>query len=163
MNDLVELGKIVGTHGVRGELRAEDWAEPGLWTGLKSIFVGGAPMEILSARPHKSFMLLKLKDVDTMDGAMVLKGRLITVPREQIKLEDGRYLYRDLYGFSVFDLRTQTEIGTLSEVRESPASMLYVVSKNGREILIPAVPAFDRGVDFEARILRVETIEGMDE
>lgn len=161
MNASVELGKIVGTHAVRGEVRAENWAEPALWQGLKTVCAAGREWPLLAFRPHKNFMLLTLQGVETVEQAMALRGAVITVPRSQIRLPAGRFLYQDLYGFSVFDLRTNTVIGTLKEVQETPASVLYVVDVGNREVLIPAVPAFDRGADFDARILRVETIEGM--
>lgn len=161
MSDVVELGKIVGIHGVRGEVRAENWAEPALWKGLNTISVGTRELKLLEARPHKIFMLLKLDEIETPAQAEALRDLVVSVPRDRIKLPEGRFLYRDIYGFSVYDLRTGTVIGTLSEVRESPASMLYVVDMEGRQVLIPAVPAFERGVDFEAGVLRVETIEGM--
>lgn len=130
MKDIIELGKIVGTHGVRGEVRVDNWAEETLWKGLKTVRVGDQEMELTAARPHKSFMLLTLETVDTMDQAMTLKNKIITIAREQINLPKGQYLYCDLYGFSVFDLRTQTEIGTLKEVRETPASLLYVIDRD---------------------------------
>ena len=161
MSDVVELGKIVGIHGVRGEVKAENWAEPALWEGLNTISAGDRELKLLEARPHKIFMLLKLGDVETPEQAEALRGLVVSVPRDRIKLSEGHFLYRDLYGFSVFDLRTGTVIGTLREVRENPASVLYVVDMGGREVLIPAVPAFERGVDFETHVLRVETIEGM--
>lgn len=161
MNDLVELGRIVGAHGVRGELRADNWLEPALWEGLETLLVNGVEYPLRGARPHKGFMLLTLGGVEDMDGALALRGRALTVPRSALRLREGQFLYRDLYGFTVFDLRSDGPIGTLKEVRESPASLLYVVEIEGREALIPAVPAFDRGVDFETRTLRVETIEGM--
>ena len=163
MTDTVELGKIVGTHGVRGEVRAENWLDAPLWKSLKSVFAGDDELELEAARPHKSFMLLKLRGVDDIDAALALRGRLLTVPRARIRLPAGQYLDSDLYGFSVFDERTHSVLGTLREVRESPASLLYVVEGEGRELLIPAVPAFDRGADLTARVLRVETIEGMTE
>lgn len=163
MSEPVELGKVVGTHGVRGELRLENWLDAPLWKGLTRVFSGETAYALLAARPHKSFMLLRLAGIDTPDAARALRGLVLTVPREAICLPAGRYLYRDLYGFTVFDLRTQRVIGTLREVRESPAALLYVIEHADGELLIPAVPAFERGADLQARVLRLETIEGMTE
>ncbi|MBO5973924.1 MAG: hypothetical protein J6Q16_04455, partial [Clostridia bacterium] len=67
----------------------------------------------------------------------------------------------DLYGFDVFDRRVQRVIGKLREVRESTASMLYIIESEGREILVPDVPAFSRGYDLEKQTVEIETIEGM--
>ena len=88
-------------------------------------------------------------------------GIPITVRREQVRLEKGQYLYRDLYGFSVYDQRSGQTIGTLREVLERPASMVYVIDCGGAEVLVPAVPPFHQGVDLEGRVLTIRTIEGM--
>lgn len=161
MEQLVECGKIINTHGVRGEVKAEVYCDPALFSQLKTLTVGGKPFTLLSRRQHGAFLLLTLAGVETVEQAMLLKGKSITVPRTSLRLKKGEYLYQDLYGFSVLDLRTDTVIGTLAEVLERPASMLYRVETDAGEVLIPAVPPFHQGVDFEGRVLRVRTIEGM--
>ena len=100
-------------------------------------------------------------------GVARLEGRVVFVPhtirgeRWQVRLEKGQYLYRDLYGFSVYDQRSGQTIGTLREVLERPASMVYVIDCGGAEVLVPAVPPFHQGVDLEGRVLTIRTIEGM--
>lgn len=157
----VELGRIVGTHGVRGEVRVENWLDAPLWKGLKSCRAGSEERALVSFRPHKDFMLVKFQGVDDMDTALTLRGRVLTVPRSALHLAKNQILYADLYGFEVYDLREARVIGTLREVRESPAAMLYAVADGAREYLIPAIPAFERGIDWDARRLNVETIDGM--
>ena len=67
----------------------------------------------------------------------------------------------DVIGFSVYDTRTEQIIGTLEEVRPSPASDLYCIATPRGQVLIPAVPAFVHRVDFENRRLELNTIPGM--
>ena len=67
----------------------------------------------------------------------------------------------DIIGFSVYDTRTEQIIGTLEEVRPSPASDLYCIATPRGQVLIPAVPAFVHRVDFENRRLELNTIPGM--
>lgn len=157
----VECGKIINTHGVRGEAKAEVYCDPALFSQLKTLTIGGKPFSLRSFRQHGTFLLLTLEGVETVEQAMLLKGKSITVPRASLHLKQGEYLYQDLYGFSVLDLRTDNIIGTLTEVLERPASMLYRVETSEGEVLIPAVAPFHQGVDFAARTLRVRTIEGM--
>lgn len=161
MEQLVECGKIINTHGVRGEAKAEVYCDPALFSQLKTLTIGGKPFRLRSHRPHGAFLLLTLEGVETVEQAMLLKGKSITVPRTALRLKKGEYLYQDLYGFSVLDLRTNTVIGTLAEVLDRPASMLYRVETPEGEVLIPAVAPFHQGVDHAGRVLQVRTIEGM--
>ena len=161
MEQFVECGRIVNTHGVRGEVKAEIYCDSELFVQERELLIGGKPFRLLSHRRHGAFLLLTLEGIATVEQAMPLKGKTITVPRASIRLKKGQYLYQDLYGFAVLDLRTGQVIGRLAEVLERPASMLYRVEGPAGEILIPAVPPFHVGVDFEARQLQVRTIEGM--
>ncbi len=157
----IECGKILNTHGVRGEVKAEAYCDPALLRKLKTLTVGGKDYTLAGLRMHGDFLLLTLEGVDTVEAAMPLKGKVITVPREALPLKKGEYLYQDIYGFSVYDARTEQVIGTLAEVLERPASMLYRVEGPKGEVLIPAAQPFYLGVDFEHKRLNVRTIEGM--
>lgn len=159
--DILECGKILNTHGVRGELKAENYCDEVFFKKLRQITVGGSAYTIRQVREHGAFILLTLEGVDTVEQAMLLKGKPITIPRSALKLKKGEYLYQDLYGFSVYDLRKDAVIGTLKEVLERPASLVYVLDCAGQEALIPAVPPFHQGVDLENRVLTLRTIEGM--
>lgn len=161
MEQFVECGRIVNTHGVRGEVKAEAYCDNEIFSQGRELLIGGKPYRLLSHRRHGAFLLLTLEGIVTVEQAMPLKGKTITIPRASIRLKKGQYLYQDLYGFAVLDLRTGQVIGRLAEVLELPASMLYRVEGPAGEILIPAVPPFHVGVDFEARQLQVRTIEGM--
>lgn len=161
--DKLEWGVIVNTHGVRGEMKVMPWLDfLGLYKKVKSFDIDGRSYGIISARGHKDMVLLTLEGVDTMDKAIALKGRTLTTPREAVDLGEGHYFYSDLYGFTVFDERTNTNIGVLDRVESYPGGDVYVVRNDNKgEIMIPASPAFERGVELESRLLRVETIEGM--
>ena len=81
--DFINAGQIVNTHGIRGEIKllpqgvdAEDL------TGCKTFHIGGQPWECAASRIHKGCLLVKLRGVDDMDAALALKGRAVTVRRE---------------------------------------------------------------------------------
>lgn len=159
--EILECGKVLNTHGVRGELKAENYCDDGFFKKIKTIFIGGTEYRIKSARDHGAFVLLTLEGIETVEQAMLLKGKAITARRADLKLKKGEYLYQDLYGFDVYDLRCEKVIGTLKEVLERPASMVYVIDCDGQEALIPAVEPFHQGVDLEKKLLTLRTIEGM--
>ena len=159
--DILECGKVLNTHGIRGEIKVDNYCDEGFFKKIKTVLIGGAEYRVKAARDHGAFVLLTLDGIETVEQAMLLKGKPVTVPRSALKLKKGEYLYQDIYGFSVYDLRTEATIGTLKEVLERPASMVYVIDCDGTEILIPAVEPFHQGVDLEAKVLTLHTIEGM--
>ena len=159
--DILECGKVLNTHGIRGELKVDNYCDDGFFKKIKTIFIGGTEYTIKSARDHGTFVLLTLDGIETVEQAMLLKNKPITARRADLKLKKGQYLYQDLYGFDVYDQRSQKVIGTLKEVLERPASMVYVIDCDGQEALIPAVLPFHQGVDLEGKVLTLNTIEGM--
>jgi len=158
----LEIGKIVNTHGVRGELKCELWTDPEeVLPGLKEVMVEGTPRRLLGWRVHKNALLLKLQGIEDMDAANALRGSLVWVSRDKVAREAG-FFYGDLFGFTVYDSRIGAEIGTLTAVEELPQGFLYVIAApDGQEILIPARPEFTGEKDIKNRRLEVRTIEGM--
>ena len=162
MSEYLEIGKIINTHGVRGELKLDPWCEPGeVFEGLSQVYIDGRPVSVRGWRLHQRFVLLTLEGVGDMDAAAALKNRVVSARRDEIELPEGQYFYSDLFGFEVYDSRIGQVIGVLEDVRELPGSDLYVVrDAQGREILVPAVEAFEEEVDFDTRRLVLRTIEG---
>ena len=157
----LECGRILNTHGVRGELKIDPYCDMPILRKLETVYLDGVPYKMLTCRPHNTFALMTLEGITTVEQAQVLKNKTIIADRDAIQLPRGKYFYSDLYGFSVYDFRKQAVVGTLKEVKENPASMMYIVQGEEKEFMIPVVPAFDKGVDWEQKQVLVETIEGM--
>ena len=157
----VECGKIVNTHGIAGEVKIKSYCDEGFFKRISAVTVGNKKYKIISCRSHNGFVLAKLEGVNTVEAAMCLKEKDIIADRKDINMPRGHVFYSDLYGFEVFDRRTQKVIGKLREVSESPASMIYVISGEKGDILVPDVPAFSRGYDIDKQIVEIETIKGM--
>ena len=158
----IDAGRIVNTHGVRGEVRMEVWLDsPDFLAGFPRIFVDGSEKKICSAFVHKQFLVVKLEGVDDMNAAMPLKGKTVKVAREDAALPEGAYFLQDLLGAGVVK-EDGSPVGILTDILERPASDIYVVTDaEGREHLIPAVPAFVLSADADAGRITVRLIEGM--
>ena len=157
---LIDAGKIVNTHGVRGEVRIEVWLDsPALLKRCGRVYLGGEEKKILSAREHKGFLIAQLEGVADVGAAQALKNRVVQIARADAKLPRGAYFLQDIIGASVVD-ENGAELGKLAEVLELPGQRVYVV-KGETEHLIPAVPAFIRNTDAENGVITVRLIEGM--
>ncbi len=156
----IDAGRIVNTHGVRGEVRIEVWLDsPALLKRCGRVYLGGEEKKILSAREHKGFLIALLQGVEDVNAAQALKNRVVKIARADAKLPRGAYFLQDIIGASVVD-ESGAEVGKLAEVLELPGQRVYVV-RGETEHLIPAVPAFILGVDADREQIRVHMIEGL--
>jgi 16S rRNA processing protein RimM len=158
---LLEAGKIVNTHGVRGEVRIQPWADsPEFLMGFDHVYIDGEPRELLAARAHKGCVIASFAGVEGIDGAIRLKKKVVSIDREGVSLEEGRYFVADLIGLRAVDAETGETLGTVTDVLSLPANDVYVI-KGAREILVPAVPDFIDQIDVGAGLIRFRMVEGL--
>ena len=156
----IEAGKIVNTHGVRGEVKIEPWVDsPEFLKKFKTLYLDGAPARVVSARVHKRFLIAALEGVGDVNAAMALKNKTVYIDRADARLPKGTFFLADILGARVLS-DTGEEIGILSGVLDNPGQRVYVV-RGERERLIPAVPEFIRKTDVEGRVVTVRLIEGL--
>ena len=158
----IEAGRITNTHGVRGEVKIEVWLDsPDDLKHYRRVYIDGQERRLLSARPQNHFAIAKLEDVDDVNAAMPLKGKTVYIAREDAPLPPGGYFLQDLLDARVV-LGDGSPVGVLTEILERPANNVYVVTDpEGKEILIPAVPAFILSADAEEGVVTVRLLEGM--
>jgi len=160
-SEFLEAGKIVNTHGVRGEVKLQPWADsPDFIMSFEYLYIDGAPVRVLSARVHKGCVITALDGVDDIEGAIRLKNKTVSIARKDVRLEEGRNFVADLIGLRAVDSETDADIGTVTDVLTLPASNVYVI-KGTREILVPAVPEFVAETNVDAGYIKLRLIEGM--
>lgn len=154
----IEAGEIVNTHGVRGEIKMLPWLDsPEDMRGFTRCRIGGKDYAITACRVQNTCDLLKLEGVDTMEAAQALRGKTVTLYRED--MDEDVIFAGDLIGMEVF---SQAErIGELTQVLDYPGNQVYVV-KGEREYLVPAVKEFILSTDLEANRMEVKLLEGME-
>ena len=157
----IEAGRIVNTHGARGEVRIQPWADsPDFFAGIERFYIDGAPIEVLSARSHKSFVIAAISGVTDIEGAVRLKNKTVFIDRDDVLLEEGRYFVADIIGLSAIDAETGEKLGMVADVLTLPANNVYVV-KGAREILVPAVDEFIIETNIAGGYVKIRLIEGM--
>ena len=156
----LEAGQIVNTHGVRGEVRIQPWAdEAAFLTRFRRFYLDGAPVRVRSCRVHKEMCVAALEGVDDVNAAMALKGKVIFIDREDARLPAGTVFLQDIIGAKVVD-ESGAELGILEDVMSEPAASVLVI-RGQREILVPDVPAFVLKKDADAGVVTVRLIDGM--
>lgn len=154
----------MGTHGVQGEVRVQPWCDsPELYATLKVLYwdEAGERSVRVKSRPHKRIALSRLEGVDTVQAAEALRGRVLYLAREDLRLEEGRYFICDLIGLRVVDADSDEEYGELTDVSSTGANDVYHLSMDGREILIPVIPSVVIAVDVDGGVVRIRPMEGL--
>lgn len=155
----LEAGTIVTTHGVHGEVKILPWADgPEFLTLFDRVFLQGKEYAVENARVQKTCVLMKLRGVDTVEAAQALRDQVVRVDRNDVELEEGTYFISDLIGLKV--LCDDEELGVVKEIMTLPGNDVYVV-KGEHEYMIPGVKEFIKEVDPAAGYIRVKIIEGM--
>ncbi len=156
----LEAGEVVGTHGVRGEVKILPWTDSvDFLRRFKTLYIGGRPYPVLHSFAHKGCMIAALEGVGDVNAAMALKGRTVCFARADAKLPKGRFFLADILGASVIT-EDGAEIGKLVDIIQNPTQNVYVV-RGQREHLIPAVPEFVLNTDTENGVVTVRLIDGM--
>jgi len=166
MNEYLAVGKVVNTHGVKGELKVMPLtSDLSRFDYLLSVTVNQEgnfkEYRVKNCRIHKNFVLISLNGVENMNEAEKFKGLELLVHRRHAKpLEEDEFFICDLIGMEVYE--GDTLLGTLTDVFETGSNDVYVITgKNKNEILLPALKSVVEDVDLERRRMQVKVPEGL--
>lgn len=159
----LEAGRIVGTHGIRGEVRVQPWCDsPKVMETLNVLYYdhGQTPVSV-KCRAHKNIVLAKIKGIDTVEAAQALCGRILYLDRHDLNLGEGRYFIQDLIGLRVTDAENGRVYGILSDVSATGANDVYHVKTRQGEVLIPAIPSVIVKTDIDGGTISILPLKGM--
>lgn len=167
MEDLLKVGVITTTHGVRGEVKVfptTDDAERFLELEYVLLDTGRElrRLDIKNVRFFKNLVILKFDGIDNINDIEKYKGKDLWIPREEAQeLGEDEYYIADLQGLNVV-LEDGTEFGTLRDVMETGANDVYIIDSNKHgEVLLPAIKECILDVDLEKNTMTVHLMKGL--
>lgn len=167
MEDLLKVGVITTTHGVRGEAKVYPTTdEPERFLELDYVLLDTGrelrKLEIKNVKFFKNLVILKFKGVDNINDIEKYKGRDLWIPREEgQELEEDEYYIADLLGMSVV-LEDGQKFGTLKDVMETGANDVYIIdSAEHGEVLLPAIKECILDVDLEKNVMTIHLMKGL--
>lgn len=160
------LGQIVGTHGVKGEMRLNPWCDaPQFIKKFNTLYFdanGKDSVAVKSARPHGNIVILLLDGVDSMEKAQALRNRVLYMKREDASLPANTWFIEDLIGCEVRQINTDKVYGKISDVQKYPANDVWTVkSDDGTQTLIPAIKSVVINTDVENGFVEIDAIKGL--
>lgn len=154
------VGKLVNTHGIKGEVRVLSnfrYKDKVFKKGFV-FYIGKDKLkyEIESYRTHKNFDMFVFKDNHDINLIEHLKGSFVYIKKEDMILEENEFLSVDLIGFSV--IINDKIIGKISDVLDTPANEVLVLDNN---IMIPYVKDFIIKIDKAEKLVYVNDVKGL--
>ena len=167
MEQLLQVGVISSTHGVRGEMKVFPTTDDvKRFKKLKKVILDTGrehlPLEVESVKFFKQFAIVKFKGIDNINDIEKYKGKSLLVDRENaVKLRKDEYFIADMIGLQVYTEDGEA-FGVLKDVLETGANDVYIIDspKHG-EVLIPAIKQCILDVDIEGQKMTIHLMEGL--
>jgi 16S rRNA processing protein RimM len=167
--ELLEIGKIVGCHGLAGRVKVLSYLDSqDMLNNLPVVFVGRRSQETIpfsldAVQPGRGFFILKLGGIEDRDAAADLVRLSVWMPSEKMKkLPEGEYYWREIIGLQVFTEEGQS-LGRIESVFPTGSNDVYVCREGEKEILLPAIGEVVRQIDTDRGIMVVRLLRGLAE
>ena len=166
MEDLLKVGVLTTTHGIRGEVKVYPTTDADRFLDLEYVLLDTGrekrKLEIENVKYFKNLVILKFRGIDNINDIEMYKKRELWIPREEAQeLEEDEYYIADLIGMDVV-LEDGSKFGTLKDVMETGANDVYVVEQNGAsQLLLPAIKDCIRDIDMEQMVMTVYLMPGL--
>lgn len=163
--DKIKIGKIVGTHGLKGEVKirsSSDFSEERFKKGNFLIVryqENDIELEIVSSRVHKSNYLISFKDNQDINLVEKFIGSFVYGFKDKELLDDDEYFYDDLIGLEVSSTDGKM-IGAVTSIYDNGRHDILNIDHNGKNVAIPYVDAFIKSVDMDNKVITVEWLRG---
>ncbi|KRM13106.1 ribosome maturation factor RimM [Paucilactobacillus suebicus] len=162
------VGKIVNTHGIRGEVKVvstTDFPDERFKVGNTLYIEDADPIKVTvkSARMQKNFFLVTFKEFNDINQIEKFKTHQLMVSEDdQQDLEDGKYYHHQIIGLGVQTLDGK-KLGTIKEILSPGANDVWVVKRPKKsDLLLPVIDDVIKKVDLDNQTVFVELMEGLE-
>ncbi|WP_110112855.1 ribosome maturation factor RimM [Bacillus sp. CGMCC 1.16541] len=170
MEKWFNVGKIVNTHGIKGEVRVvsrTDFTDERYKVGntlyiFKENSDEGIEVKVASHRQHKSFDLLTFEGYNNVNDVEPFKNHLLKVREDQLgELNEGEFYFHEIIGCQVVT-EDGEEIGKVKEILTPGANDVWVIQRKGKkEALIPYINEIVQSVDIPNQVIKIRVMEGL--
>ena len=176
MIKFLRIGKIVKPQGIKGEVKVlVTTSDINRFKSLKNVYLHIDEeasdeiilnnidiKEVIEVKFLKDFVILKLKNVDSVEGAEKLRNMSLYVNREDsYKLKQNEYFLADLNGLDVKNIDNNEIIGKVTDILETKTQSILVIKNESKEVLIPLVDEFIKNIDLDNKLIQAKLLEGM--
>lgn len=160
MSDFLSIGKIVNTHGIKGEVKVLATSEnPERYKKLKKVYIDGIEKKVTGCKLQPNRVILKIEGIDSIEDATKYKNKELMIVREDaIKLPEGRYFVCDLRGCRV-ESEKGVYFGELYDVIFTGSNDVYWIKNNKEELLVPVLEDIVLDINIEKKLIIIKDLE----
>ena len=158
MKDILRVGKIVNTHGLRGEVKVIPLTDdPKRYNELDFVLIDGIERKIQGCKYQKDRVIVKIEGINTIEEAEKYKNKYMEIPREYaVPLEEDTYYIADIIGCTVFDTNGK-DLCEVYDVIQTKNNDVYWIRKP-KELLIPVLLEIVTDIDIENRKITIKPV-----
>ena len=166
MNEYLQVGTIIKTHGIRGEVKVYPLTDDvSRFNNLKKVILepdkDNLVLEICGVKFFKNLVILKFKDFDNInDIEMHVKKGIYVAREEAVDLEEDEYFVADLIGLDVITDEGKA-FGTVKDVLHTGANDVYVIDYDDKEILVPAIKECILDINIDDNLMKIHLMKGL--
>lgn len=167
MQEYLEIGQIVNTHGLKGYLKVVPFTDDvNRFKEIKTVYIVFrnelVECKIEDVKFIKNLVNLKFVGIDDINDAEKYKGCYLKISRKDAKkLDENTYFIVDLIGLSVYD-EQENKIGILDDIFSAGSRDVYAVrTEDGKQILLPAISKAIKKIDIEQGKIIVDVSQGV--
>ena len=160
----LEVGQIVNTHGLKGEMRVDPWCDdPDFICMFNKLYLkDGSSLKITKARVQKNVAVIKAEGIDTIEQADKLRRTVLFIDRNDIELDEDVFFVQDILGCKVKDIDTKKEYGTVTDVLKTGANDVYQITDEAENVdLIPVIDDVVISTDTDEGIIEIRPLKGI--
>lgn len=162
--DYTAIGKIINTHGIKGELKILPLTEDiSRFDSLEEVYIGEDKLKVktIGVKYNKDIPIVKFNEFDNINQVLKYKEEYLYVSDDNlIELREDSYFIFDLIGCKVEDMEG-SHIGFVEDVIENPGNDVYVIKDKDKEYLVPVIKEFIKEINIDNKLIRIKPIEGM--
>jgi len=164
MDEFIYIGKIVNTHGIRGEIRllSDFDKKDKVFVPNMTLYIGRKKeiVKITSYRKHKNFDMICLEGYHDINEVLRFKGLYAYVKREDLNLENGELLEEDYIGMDAW--YQENYFGKVTDIENrGRGNKIIVIEKDSKRILIPFQDAFIENISISKKSIYFKNVEGL--
>lgn len=158
MKDILRVGKIVNTHGLKGEVKVIPLTDdPKRYNDLEFVIIDGVERKIQGVKYQKDRVIVKVEGINSIEEAEKYKNKYMEIPREYaVPLEEDSYYIADIIGCTVYDTNGK-DLGKIFDVIQTKNNDVYWIKKP-KELLIPVLLEIVTDIDVENKKITIKPV-----
>lgn len=165
MKQFLEVGKIVNTHGIRGELKIQPWCDGvDFIKQLDTLYLdenGADALKVVSVREHKNCAVIRFSGIDDINSAEKYKNRVLYCNRDDAQIDENANYIQDIIGCVVKNAENGTQYGKVLDVLNYGASDILEIENNGKKNYVPLIDDIVKKIDCENLVVEIIPMKGL--